>query len=35
MKKEKGNKRSHDEAVGMEIDTIASRKVIKGSTKIQ
>ena len=33
MKMDKGNKRSHDEEVGMEVDTTASSKRIKGNTK--
>ena len=35
MKKGKGNKRSHDEAVGMEVDTTNSSKRIKVNIKDQ
>ena len=33
MKKDKGNKRSHDEVARMEVDTTTSSKRIKGNTK--
>lgn len=35
MKKDKSNKRSHDEETRMEVDTTTSSKRIKGSTKDQ